>query len=102
LIVQEPGTDVPDDNGEGGMITLDFPYPEGQYVKEIGLLDVDYATEILVVYETEYGFKEYSIPVPLLGDNSAQTVRIDQINVKWIKVIFARSGAVTSITFCPR
>ena len=39
--------------------------------------------------------------MPLLGDNSYQTVIIDQANVKWIKVMFARSGAVTSITFCP-
>jgi hypothetical protein len=102
LIVQEPGTACPDDNVDGGIITLDFPFPNGQYVKEISLLDVDYGAEIVVVYETSSGFDEYTKSVPLLGDNAAQTVEIDQANVKWIKVILTRSGGVTSVTFCPR
>ena len=102
LIVQEPGEDCPDDNGDGGLITLDFPAEGGNYVYEIGLLDVDYATKVVIVYEKSPGtLEEYEITVPLLGDNSYQTVIIDQANVKWIKVMFARSGAVTSITFCP-
>ena len=100
LIIQEPGTSVPDDNVDGGIITLDYPFPNGTYVKNIGLLDVDYGANIVVVYETASGSKEYTIAVPLLGDNAAQTVEIDQANVKWIKVVLERSGGVTDVTFC--
>jgi len=102
LIIQEPGSPCPDDNVNGGIITLDFPYPWGQYVDSIGLVDIDYASSIVVVYETKYGFKEYTITVPLLGDNSAQTIDIKQDNVRWIKVMLSRSGAVSFIKFCPK
>ena len=45
---------------------------------EIGLLDIDYATSIVVVYENEAGdLLEKEITVPILGDNSKQTVGID-------------------------
>lgn len=102
LIVQEPGETCPDDNVDGGIITLDFPYGGGQYVKEIGLLDIDYGTTVIVVTETATGFAEREIIVPLLGDNSYQTVTIDEDNVKWIKVMLVRSGGVTHVTFCPK
>lgn len=102
LIVQEPGESCPDDNVDGGIITLDFPYPNGQYVKEIALLDIDYGARIIVVTETSSGFAEREIAVELLGDNSFQFVDIDEANVKWIKVMLTRSGGVTQITFCPK
>jgi hypothetical protein len=84
LIIQEPGVSVPDDNVDGGILTLDFPKPGGQYVYEIGLLDIDYATSVVVVYEkNEAGdLAETEITVPLLGDNSKQTVEINQANGK--------------------
>ena len=47
-------------------------------------------------------FQEKMIEVPLLGDNSVQTVTIDTENVRWIKIMCERSGAVTFITFCPK
>lgn len=80
LIVQEPGVDVPDDNVDGGILTLDFPAPGGQYVYEIGLLDIDYATSVIVVYEKDESgeLAQTEINVPLLGDNSKQTVLINQ------------------------
>lgn len=104
LIIQEPNNkpDIPDDNVDGGMITLDFPYPGGQYVKEIGLLDADYGARIIVGYETETGYKERELVAELLGDNSFQIVEIDQANVTEIRVILVRSGGITDITFCPR
>lgn len=104
LIVQEKGVDVPDDNADGGILTLDFPCPGGQYVYEIGLLDIDYATSVVVVYEKndEGELDEYELTVPLLGDNSKQTLEINQDSVKWIKVMFSRSGAVTHVKFCPK
>jgi len=109
LIIQEPGVDVPDDNRKGGIINLDFPFKGGQYVYEIGLLDIDYDTSVKVIYEEDdvtveedlAAVGEYTIDVPLLGDNSKQVVPINQDRVRWIKVMLARSGAVTHVKFCP-
>lgn len=101
LIVQEPGSECPDDNVDGGIVTLDFSCQNAQYVKEIGLIDIDYKTNVIVSHETEKGLEEYSIQVGLLGDNSVQTVNIDQANVIAIKVVFSRSGGITFVTFCP-
>ena len=89
-------------NVDGGLINLDFPFGFGQYVKEIGLLDIDEEATVIVVTQTSTGFEEREIAVPVLGDNSYQVLEIDQDNVKWIKVMLTRSGAVTSVTFCPK
>lgn len=86
LIIQEPGTSISDNNVDGGIIMLDYLFPNGTYIKNIGLLDVDYGTNIIVVYESASGYMEYTIIVPLLRDNTAQMVEIDQANVKWIKL----------------
>jgi hypothetical protein len=102
LIVQEPGESCPDDNVDGGIITFDFPFGSGHYVKEIGHLDIDYETIAFVATQTPNGFSEREIVVPPLGDNSYQVLEIVEGNVKWIKVVFERSGAITSITFCPK
>ena len=101
LIVQEPGESCPDDNVDGGIINIVFPATNGQYVYELGMLDVDYGVTIEVGYETSTGFQQQNIRVPLLGDNSYQVVGINQANVKWIKVKLTRSGAITSIKLCP-
>jgi len=104
LIVQEvnDNMDIPDDNVDGGIIIMDFiGQPNGQYVKELGILDVDYEVNIIIDYVTSNGsIATRTIPVPLLGDNSFQVVEIDQDNVKWLKVDMTRSGAVTYIVFC--
>jgi hypothetical protein len=85
---------------DGGIITLDYTFPNGTYVKNIGLLDVDYGANIIVVHESASGYMEYTIVVPLVGDDAAQTVEIDQANVKWIKLELERSGGITDVTFC--
>ena len=49
LIIQEVNDcpdDIPDDAGDGGVLTLDFAESRAVYVKELGLLDIDYATSI--------------------------------------------------------
>ena len=79
LIVQEPGESCPDDNVDGGIINIVFPATNGQYVYELGLLDIDYETFVEVGYETSTGFPEREIPVPLLGDNSYQVLEINQV-----------------------
>jgi len=103
LIVQEPGSDCPDDNVDGGIITFGFSYPDGQYVKEIGLIDIDYKSSISVFYADNSGIlQDRQIGIDLIGDNAVQTVEIDQDHVNRIKLRLERSGGVTSITFCPK
>jgi hypothetical protein len=102
LIVQEDNANpnIPDDNVNGGTIAFDFFEPGGKYVYEMGLLDIDYATTVKVVYENGDGStSENDLVVPLLGDNSFQVLKIRQAAVRSIKVIMARSGAVTYIMF---
>jgi len=105
LIIQEMN-DTPytsDDNVSDGIITLDFLEAGGQYVYEIGLLDIDFETAVIVEYETGSGeLAKFVIAVDLLGENSLQTVQINQSNVRRIKVMMENSGAVTFIRFCPK
>ena len=74
LIIQEPGNGnmgIPDDNMNGGEMTLNF---KGQYVKEIGLLDVDYNAKLEIEFDHSSGIARRTISVPLLGDNSYQII----------------------------
>jgi len=104
LIVQEKNSrmDVPDDNASGGIIIFDFTKSGGTYVKEIQILDIDYAGAHIMIgwYVTENYLKRSTIDVEELGDNSLQTIPIEQDNVAWVKVKLLESGAVPSITFC--
>lgn len=74
---------------------LRFPGEGGKYVSEIGLMDIDYTSTITVVTDED----ESTVPVPIRGDNSVQTVSINRASVKWIEVMFKRSGAISFITF---
>ena len=99
LIVQnsDASITIPDDSVDGGSILFDFA-ADVSYVSEIGLLDIDYETMITIFY---YGKDDIDvIDVPLLGDNSVQTISINKSNVKQVRVDFTRSGAVTFISFC--
>ncbi len=103
LIVQERNKrlDIPDDNFKGGMITFDFT-SASNYVYSIGLLDVDFKTMLRITYKSDAGTTETKIiQVPILGDNSYQTVPIDTANVEKLVVFATRSGAVSSIRLCP-
>ena len=103
LIIQERNNrlDIPDDNYKGGMIKFDFT-SASNYVYSIGLLDVDYKTTIRITYKSDAGSTETkAIQVPILGDNSYQTVPIDTANVVKLVVDATRSGAVSSIRLCP-
>ena len=101
LIIQEPGNDnmgIPDDNMNGGEMTLHF---KGQYVKEIGMLDVDYDTKLEIEFDHPSGITRRTITVPLLGNNSYQIIDIDLENVRTIKLKLTRSGSVSFVSFCP-
>jgi len=100
LIIQESNTEVPDDNVDGGTIIFNFVI-KAETVYEIGLMDVDYETDIEVTYHDENGKKQTAtIEVPLAGDNSVQVLAINYDNVSQLKLNLSRSGAVTFITFC--
>ena len=104
MIVQEPGEKCPDDNVGGGVIEFEFD-PPAEYVKNIGLLDVDYATMIQISYIDENGkVKNSNIIVPVLGDNSYQLLSLAEKEVTGpvtkLSVIMSRSAGISSTTFC--
>ena len=62
---------------DGGVIKFAFD-PPVDYVKDIGLLDVDYSTDIKIKYLDEDGVTtRKKISVPILGDNSYQLLPLD-------------------------
>jgi hypothetical protein len=70
-------------------------------VYEFGLMDVISETTLTVEYQDESGEKmTKDINVPLLGDNSVQTVPINLPNVYQVKLSLTCSSAVTFISFC--
>ena len=75
---------------------MDFD-PPAEYVKNIGLLDIDYEATITILLNNE---DEREIAIPLLGDNSYQLLALGDENVKQLKFTASRSGAVASLTFC--
>ena len=100
LIVQEEGVEIPDDSGTGGEIVFDFLVP-ATTVGEMGFLDIEDATRVTVTHLTKNGDSvETGFDLPLLGDNSKQTLEINLENVQQIRVEMAASGAVTFFSFC--
>lgn len=97
LIIQEDNDhpEVPDDNVDGGTMTFKFDDPVR--VTKIGLLDIDYKSYLTVKTSNSGSF---DIPIPMLGDNSVQTVDIGEDNVVELDVNLRRSGAVTYLSFC--
>lgn len=99
LIIQEADTEQPDDHVDGGTMTFSFASPVE--VKEIGLMDIDYAGTIEVDYYGGKGkSKTRTFDLVLLGDNAVQVVEIGIERVSEIRVILSRSGAVTHLSFC--
>jgi len=97
LIIQEDNAhlEIPDDSVDGGVISFKFNQPV--QISKIGLLDIDYKSS-LRVYLFEQGSED--IPIPTMGDNSAQTISINKYSVEQLDVNLGRSGAVTSLSFC--
>jgi hypothetical protein len=102
LIIQDSNKriKIPDDNVNGGSILFEFETPV--LFESLGLLDMDYASFITILTESDSGEMEElpTIDIELLGDNSFQTMNINVENVKQLRVSMARSGAVTDIAFC--
>lgn len=86
------------------MITIDFS-PPAEAIYELSLLDVDYPISITVVYLDSDGDtrERRPIDVPITGDNSFQTVDIQEEDVVQLRLTLKRSGAIPYIRgkFCP-
>lgn len=91
LIIQEDNANpsVPDDNVDGGTITFEF-ITEAQFVYEIGLLDIDYASTLTVYYREGSKIVKKVINLKLLGDNSGT-----QLSECFIMNRLATDGALT-------
>ena len=100
LIIQEDNDrpDIPDDNVNGGVIT--FHFDKTLKGTKMGLLDIDYKSFISVKTSDAGKTTSSDIPIPMLGDNSVQTVNIDTNNVSQLDLNLRRSGAVTFLSFC--
>lgn len=106
LIIQEDNRDnvcgdIPDDNQEGGTMTLKFS-PMLPEFYDVTLLDVDYPVKIIVVYLDENGrqIEKDPINLPLTGNNSLQTVTLNEQNVVELRFQLRRSAAITNLRFC--
>ncbi|MGF1536041.1 MAG: alkaline phosphatase PhoX [Elainellaceae cyanobacterium] len=97
LIISEDGdSSDPDDNAAGGTINVAFDDLVGDIT--VGLLDMDEAGSSITTYD-EAGSVLDTLEIPDLGDNSFQQLIVGGENVASMDIFFARSGAVTDITF---
>ncbi len=104
LIVQDTDETCVSDNKDGGHMEFEFN-PPVEYVKNIGLLDVDYATMVQTLFIDKNGeTRNANVMVPVLGDNSYQLLPLNVEEVtgpaKKISLIMSRSVGASSIDFC--
>jgi uncharacterized protein (DUF2141 family) len=109
LIIQEDnsgnrcGNEIPDDNQDGGVITIDFS-PPAEAIYELSFLDIDDFISVTVVSLDSGGNTKERPPIdlPMTGDNSFQAVEIQEEDVVQLRVTLKRSGAIPYIRgkFC--
>jgi len=101
LIIQEDNENlsIPDDNVDGGVISFEFNKPSKIY--KMGLLDINYKS-YLAVSTKDYTGKvaKKDVPIPMLGDNSYQTLVININNIIKLDLNLCRSGGVAFLSFC--
>ena len=92
--------DDPDDEKKGGSILFEFDTLS--IVESITLVDIDSNEDggSVMVMTTSSG-ETVTVPIPALGDNSVQTVTVDQDDVIDFKVELVRSGAIAQVNYCP-
>ncbi|MEO1529412.1 MAG: Ig-like domain-containing protein, partial [Planctomycetota bacterium] len=98
LIVSEDGdaTD-PDDAAGGGTITFSFDTPVN--VETIGLLDIDDSGTFVSWFGAD-GSLLGSVEAADVGNNGYQDLALNAISVSRLEVLFAGSGAITSLDLC--
>lgn len=90
--------DVPDDEAHGGSITIDFTAPTEVF--EIELLDLDDGNGGNILFAELVNGSIASFPIPNLGDNSTYKFPLSLSGVSSIRIEFAGSGALASLTYC--
>lgn len=90
--------DDPDDEAQGGTITIDFNGPVNlDYIKLVDLDDGSGGSVISCL--TPSG--TVSVPIPNLGDNAVKRIDLNQQNVTQLNICFAGSGALAEFAYCP-
>ncbi|MEZ4767690.1 MAG: SdrD B-like domain-containing protein [Caldilineales bacterium] len=97
LIISEDGdSSDPDDNAGGGMIFFD--YAADVTIDSLEILDIEETAAAYVrVYDAGNTLLK-QVAIQTLGDNSYQTVVVDQSGVRRLEIDFAGSGGVPSVT----
>ena len=90
--------DTPDDEAGGGVITFDFA--QASSIVSIDLLDIEEAGGTVTTKASGGGVISTTV-MSSLGDNSFQTLVIEDTGVSSVEVEFAASGAIAALTYCP-
>ena len=92
--------DDPDDESKGG--SIQFEFDTLSTIESVTLVDIDSKEKggSVMIMTTESG-ETVTIPIPTLGDNSVQTIPIDQENVIDFKIELVSSGAIAEVNYCP-
>lgn len=105
IIIAENDTDAnndglvdnPDDEAAGGTLVFDFDTP--RYINSLDLVDIENSGSRVRAFAVG-GTLLADITIPALGDNSVQTVTLDQPAVSRLEIELADSGAVGAIDIC--
>ena len=89
--------DVPDDEGSGGTITMNFFQP--REITSVRVVDID-VNEGGSIDLAIQGGGSMSFPLSKLGDNSVQDVAINVDDVTSITISIPGSGAVSNVVYC--
>ncbi|MGB0757082.1 MAG: SdrD B-like domain-containing protein [Patescibacteria group bacterium] len=98
LIISEDGdTNDPDDEKDGGVITITLTEP--LTMKSMGFLDIEESGGSVKVYDDSDSLLKTSSILDK-GDNSYQSVSINTENVSKVVISLVGSGAIPEIKFC--
>lgn len=90
--------DDPDDEAQGGTITIDFAAPVD--LDYVTLVDLDDGTGGSVIsFLLPSG--TVSMPIPDLGNNSVKEMAVNQSDVIQVQIHFAGSGGLAEFSYCP-
>lgn len=91
--------DVPDDEARGG--SIEFLFNQSVAIHSLDLLDIS-ENGVKLEFKDVNGDELSELSVPSLGDNSLQTIAVDQGDfvTKKLEVELTGSGALDNLTFC--
>ena len=92
--------DFPDENNSGGaqIFTFDQPVHVGSFV----FIDKDHGTpDHAVAYDASNDVIK-TVPIPVAGNGSVQTINVNADNVRRLEIVYRDSGGLTGIVInCP-